>query len=238
MKFRNSLLVAGLLLITSPGLAPGQDGSAGSSGGVAIAYPDAGFSWLNHASTSDEGFLRGASMVIESAGRGNYYHSLAAVNYQEAYRRAIDNSVSRAEAYYKRKEMRQEYQERYGRKAIDMETAQKLAAARTPDRLSQEHYDAEVGIVQWPYPLDAAIFSAHREQISELLVSRNENLAGWGSRNYEMVRREVETMKDLLETVRNSLDTNRYVHALRFLESIQWEARFAPDTEVLTSLQN
>ena len=119
----------------------------------AVAYPDGGFTWLDHASTAEEGILRGAGALAEGAGKYNYYTSLGAVNFQEAYRRAIENNLLRTEVYYAKQDLWHDHQERYRRNPLDMEGYAKLAAARSPDRLGSEQYDAEtarsVGPIRW-----------------------------------------------------------------------------------------
>src|SRR5262245_35587506 len=50
-----------------------------------------------HASTEAEGVLRGEADVIRSIGESRYYSSLAAVNGQEAWSRAIDNKKKAVE---------------------------------------------------------------------------------------------------------------------------------------------
>ncbi|WP_153556523.1 hypothetical protein [Roseimaritima sediminicola] len=211
--------------------APPASGSEGYA--PAIAYPDNGFSWLHHASTAEEGMLRGAAAFVEAAGKGNYYHSIAAMNYQEAYRRAIENTVHRAEAYYARRDLWSDHQERYRRKPLDMEGYEKLAAARSPARLTGDQYNPESGAIRWPYPLDSAVFAEHRKRVEGLLSDRSVDNSGWGSRNFEMIRREVAAMKEVLEAGRQTLDLNSYINALEFLESVEWEGRFAPGPDGL-----
>lgn len=244
MSFLKHTCIVGLLVATASAapavLAQEAAPQASSEQGYtpAIAYPDNGFSWLHHASTAEEGIFRGAAAFVESAGKSNYYSSLAAVNYQEAYRRAIENTVKRTEAYYARRDLWSDHQERYRRKPLDMQGYQKLAAARSPERLTAEQYDAESGAIRWPFPLDGAVFGEHRKAIVNLLNERSVENSGWGSRNFEMIRREVSEMKEILEAGRDAVELNLYINALEFLESVEWEARFTPGARVLAAAQN
>ena len=79
--------------------------------------------------------------------------------------------------------------------------------------------------------MDAAVFAEPRSAIETLLKERSVENSGWGSRNYEMIRRAVSAMQDILDAGREGLDLNRYIHATQFLESVDWEARFAPGSE-------
>ncbi|QDS92573.1 hypothetical protein FF011L_13200 [Roseimaritima multifibrata] len=238
----NRIALTSLFTCLALAVVYGQEAApaTGPSGGYgpAIAYSDSGFSWLDHSSTSTEGALRGAGAYAEGVGKANYYNSLSAMNYQEAYRRAIENSVNKVEARYARRDLWYDHQERYRRKPLDMEGYQKLASSRSPDRLSTDQYDPQTGQITWTYPLDAAVFKSHRETVQQLLGARSADTSGWGSRNYDQIHEEIEAMKGILEAGRDGIDSNRYIHALRFLEQVDWEARFAPSDEVLTSLQN
>lgn len=207
-----------------------------SSGGYepAIAYPSSNFTWLDHSSTADEGIMRGAAAFVEARGKGNYYNSLAAVNYQEAYRRAIENSVKQLEGYYVRKDLWHDHQEKYRRKPLDLEGYSRLAASRSPSRLTAEQYDAETGGLRWPFPLDADYFAEARNAVEKRLAERSADNAGVGSRHYEELRRDVEAMRTMLNTGRTILAPDQFVNADAFLDSILWEGRFVPDGEQAT----
>lgn len=243
MNARNQIFgLATALIVSASGLAGNvfaQDEGAekevsSSANEPAIAYPSSNFSWLRHSSTAEEGALRGAAAFVEASGQANYMNSLGAMNYQEAYRRAIENSVNRLEAYYTRRDLWHDHQERYRRKPLDQEGYSKLAAVRTPDRLSSEQYDAETGALRWPFPLDADAFTEARESVEKRLAERSVENAGWGSRHYEMLRRDVEAMRKILEAGRKSLSPDQMVVADSFLDSVLWEGRFVPDAEQLT----
>lgn len=193
----------------------------------AIAYPSSDFNWYRHASTAQEGALRGAGAYVQSLGQANYYSSLAAINFQEAYRRGLENMVYRAEAYYARRDVWHGYQERHRRKPLEPEGYARLAAERSPGRLTEAVFDPDTGKIQWIYPLDAALFAPHREAIEELFAERTPSDSGRNSRNYEKIRTEVAAMKNLLEGGEQGLRTLKLIHAMRFLESVEYEARFA-----------
>ncbi len=222
-------VVAGAFAFPAAAQEAGATSETGSGYAPVVAYPSSDFNWLRHSSTAAEGRLRGAASFVESAGKGNYYHSLAALNYQEAYRRALDNAVHRADAYYARQDLWYDHQEKYRRKPLDMEGYQKLAASRAPDRLSAEQYDADSGAVRWPFPLDSEVFRSARQAVEKHLSDRSIENAGWGSRNYAQLRAHVESMRSLLDAARESLPPDQFVLADSFLDSVLWEGRFVPD---------
>lgn len=215
--------------------AAAETSSAGNE--PAIAYPSSNFNWLRHSSTAQEGALRGAAAFVEAQGQANYMNSLGALNYQEAYRRAIENSVNRLEAYYVRKDLWHDHQEKYRRRPLDEEGYNKLAASRTPNRLTADQYDTETGELRWPYPLDAKAFTEAREAVEKRLAERSVDNAGWGSRHYEQLRRDVEAMREILSSGRTVLAPDQYVRADSFLDSVLWEGRFVPDVDQFTTVE-
>src|SRR5690349_7696341 len=61
-------------------------------------YGDYGYGY--HASTFEEGVLRGKAALAQGLGQANYYNSLAAINYQDAYSRSIKNRQAAVDAYF------------------------------------------------------------------------------------------------------------------------------------------
>ena len=106
--------------------------------GPAIAQPIANWSYTGHSSTFVEGALRGQSAVISSVGQTIYLDSIAAVNYAEAYKRAIENSVALTKSYYERRAFRDEYFQKYGPKAFVGEARKKFIEYYQPKRLSAQ----------------------------------------------------------------------------------------------------
>ena len=63
-----------------------------TNNGTAVVY--------RHASTWEQGVLDGWANLVRARGDYAYNRSLAAINYQEAYRRALENSLHRTETYF------------------------------------------------------------------------------------------------------------------------------------------
>ena len=193
---------------------------------AAVRYPDSGFSFMHHSSTAAEGAYRGAASYIRALGAANLDNSLAAMNYQEAYRRSLENTLKYAETYYQRRDLWFDYQEEHRRKPLTMEGYQKLAAAAGADRLSADQYDADTGKIRWPDLLQAEVLKPYREEIDKTLAARSGAETGLGSRTYEVVRQMTAEMQSVLDRHRQDLPSHLYVHASKFLESVLFESRF------------
>lgn len=192
----------------------------------AIRYPEQGFSFMRHSSTATEGAFRGAAAYVRAIGAANLDNSLAAMNYQEAYRRSLENTLKYAETYYAKRDLWFDYKEATRRKPLTMEGYRKLAAAAGADRLRPDQYDPETGNVRWPELLRAEILRPYREKIDEALASRSATEAGLGSRTYEVVRQMTQSMQQVLDKYADNVPTHLHVHASKFLESVLLEARF------------
>lgn len=194
----------------------------------AIRYPDQSLSFLDHSSTAGEGYLRGAGALARGVGAANLDHSLAAMNYQEAYRRSLENSLRYAETYYARRDLWFDYQEATRREPLSMEGYRRIAEAEGANRLTAEQIDLETGKIRWPALLEADVLEPYRITVEEALANRSVSEVGLGSRTYERVRRSVEAMRAILDRNRKSLPSHLYVNATQVLDSVQFESRFAP----------
>lgn len=194
----------------------------------AVRYPEMGNTFLDHSSTYEEGVLRGTGALARGVGAARLDTSLAAMNYQEAYRRALENSLRYAETYYAKRDLWFDYQEAHNREPLTMEGYRRIAEAEGADRLTAEQFDPETGKILWPNLLEADVLEPYRVTIEEALASRSVTDVGLGSRTYERVRLSVDSMREILERNRKSLPSHLYVNATRFLDSVQFESRFAP----------
>ena len=206
-----------------PALQGGNPGYA-----PAVRMPGNGFSFVHHSSTAAEGFLRGSGEYVRAVGDANLNNSLANMNNQEAVRRALENTLKYAETYYARRDLWFDYQERRSRKPLTMEGYARLAAEAGADRLAAEEFDPESGKVVWPVLLQARVLEPYRVGIDEALAQRSLTNNGIGSRTYEVVRANTAAIQDIIDRYRKDIPSYLYVDSTKFLESVLFEARFAP----------
>jgi hypothetical protein len=209
-----SCVVALVLILSSRAL--GQDSYATAPiGSPPVMY--------HHSSTWEEGVLRGSGDVMRAAGEMNYNHSLATINYQEAYSRYLDNRLKAAATYFDLRQVNREARaEERGQRATP-EALTEFSRVRAPDRLAAHQFDGAAHRLIWPASLEGDFFSQERGAIDRLIEARR----GDGPENQEIVRL-AEAMKLKLVSQVRVMKPAAYVPAKRFLTSLEYEMNFAP----------
>jgi hypothetical protein len=183
--------------------------------------------WGNpwRATTPVESILRGEAAIIEANGIANLNHSLAAKNYQDAYKQSLENRMLRTEVYFTRKEMAKEFAERYAEKPRDAEEVKRLAKLAAPKRLTAEQFDPLTTELHWPHVLRRSEYNAVREKIDSLMSLRTPDDSGDGSPSHTKIRQLAEVMRMLLKENMDSVTPQQYADARAFLVSLEYEAR-------------
>lgn len=187
-----------------------------------------------HASTAAEGYGRGAAAVIDAAGQYNLNTSQAAINYQQAYRMSLENSVTNAETFFAKRRINESYRESKRTPPPSQETLAERAKQGVPARLNPEQFEATFGTLFWPAAFDDARFAVDRTQLDRLMSDR-EAQAGVGSQHYREVVATTDALQAELQTMIDEISPTEYVQAKKFLNSVAYEARFAPNAEGLAS---
>lgn len=201
--------------------------------GPAIAQPIANWSYTGHSSTLVEGALRGQSAVISSVGQTIYLDSLAAVNYAEAYKRAIENSVALTKSYYERRAFRDEYFQKYGPKAFVGDARKKFIEYYQPKRLSAQEFDYTNGKLTWPHILRQQQFAPVKEQIDQVFLVRSVSNSGDGSASHREIYQLCNAMSGLLRENIGIMTADQYINGLEFLRSVELEAKTAIPSELV-----
>ena len=200
--------------------------------GPAIAQPIANWSYTNHSSTFTEGALRGQSAVIGSIGQTVYLDSLAAINYTEAYKRAIDNSVALTKSYYERREIREEYIQKYGPKAFVGEARKKFIEYYQPKRLSAQEFSSQQGKLSWPHILRQQQFAPVKERIDDVFAIRDASNSGDGSATHREIYPLCNALTGLLRENIGNMTSDQYINGLEFIRSVELESRTAVPSEL------
>jgi len=198
-----------------------------SSQGPAIAQPVSNWSYTGHSSTLVEGALRGQSAVISSIGQTVYFDSLAAVNYAEAYKRAIENSVAVTKSYYERRAIRDEYMQKYAPRAFVGEARKKFIEYYSPKRLSAQEFDSQHGKLTWPHILRQEQFSPVKDRIDQVFKTRDSANTGDGSTTHREVYQLCNALTGLLRQNIGTMTSDQYINALEFIRSVELEAKTA-----------
>ncbi len=124
----------------------------------------------NSASTAGEGYANGAANIIQAQGQRNLSNSQANINNQDAYSKAIDNSVKEVNAYWEKKDI---YSQRQAQ--LDAQYEQQRAAylARHGlQSLTPQEFDRTTGVVNWPKVLYQKQYDEYRNTLDQMLRKR------------------------------------------------------------------
>lgn len=196
-----------------------------AQGGAVVAPPIVNWSYVGHSSTFEEGYLRGSAAVIQSAGQANYMNSIAAVNYQEATRKQIENQGLYVRNNIKNRELVHQFRERYRPSAPTQEEWQRVTEASLPDRLTTDQFDPITGKLIWPYILRSEEYRAFRERIDAIYSNRTPDNSGDGSPSQRELASLIDGMKMLLKSNINTVTLSQYASAKWFLKSVDYEAQ-------------
>lgn len=216
--------VTGLAAITWTGAT-----TAHAQQGV-IAPPISNWSYQRHSSTATEGYLRGQASVIQAVGQAVYLDSIAAVNYQEAARRHIENHNLYVKNYLENRELNHQFREKYAAVPPTKEQWARITEASLPDRLTPEQYDPSTGRLVWPHILRGEEYAAFRERIDELIATRTPDNSGNGSPSQRELSALVDGMKLLLKNNIDNVSASQYGAAKWFLLSLDYEAELSMQT--------
>ena len=124
----------------------------------------------NSASTAAEGAANGAANVIQAQGQKNVSDSQARINNQDAYSKAIDNSVKEVNAFWEKKDVYSQRQQQ-----LDAEYQRQRGAYMAThglQSLTPEEFDRASGAVNWPKVLDQKQYDQYRLTLDQLLKKR------------------------------------------------------------------
>ena len=196
--------------------------------GMTWGWPYGGY---HHASTYEEGVLRGTADVYRGYGQYNYLSSLAAINYERARRDYLDNRVKSVETLFAMRKINQEARAAERGPRPTQQQLVRLAKSRVPDRLAEHQYEPALAELYWPSVFNATEFATLRAEIDELMARRTLGDSGVGTENHRQITAAVETMQSKLKDRIRQMSTPDYIAAKKFLTSLAYEARFAPGIE-------
>jgi hypothetical protein len=216
---RLTLFAASLLIGGAPWA------TTGMAQGPAIAAPVSNWEFIDHSSTFGEGIQRGYANVLRGAGELVYMDSLAAVNYQEAYKRALENRVAYTKAALDIKAMRTEYRERYGSKPFVGEARRKAIESYLPKKLSASEFNSRTNQLTWPHILRQEEYAPLRVSIDKLFATRTADNSGDGSPSHLETVKLTKMLAALLRENVNSMSIEQYIYASEYIRSVELEAR-------------
>lgn len=235
---RTSLLLTALTIgLSLVSLASAQTYGPYSGGYSSVAASP----WLanHHSSTIEEGSLTGQARVLHAAGLYNLLSAEAYDRLQDGYAKALDNRQRYVKTYFETKRLYASYKAETMPAPLSKEKLDEWNRQEQPGRLSRREYNSDTGVVQWPAVLQARIFDNDRLLLEDLFARRTANEYGVNSPFYRSVKMSTAQLRDQLKSFLRSdnkfFSDQEYVAAQNFLNSLQQEARIAPDLDGLAA---
>lgn len=190
-----------------------------------------GYMWwpgYHHASTVEEGVQRGFADVVRSRGLKNLLDSEAAINWEDARRRYMDNRVYGTQKYFEMREINRQARAAERGPRPTMQQLIRYSDARIPDRLESSELDPLIGTINWPGPLRGDDFKADRVALEELYSQR----AAQGYLNDEQLmtaRKLIDSMNGTLaaKVKAGTISGTPYGEAKSFIRSLSYESVLA-----------
>jgi len=169
-----------------------------------------------------------------SYGYGNSYangmanliraQSQAAVNYEQARSKYIDNKQKWTQNYYKMREERQAYLARQHENNKHSPDALASAARDDlPPTLGADALDPVTGRITWPAILTGPDYTTQRTRLDELFELRAKTSAGLG--NYDQIHAATMEMTAKMRERIEEVPAKHYIAGRKFLDSLNYTAQ-------------
>jgi hypothetical protein len=197
----------------SNGVGSYYGGGGGGSGGVA---------------TIEGSYLSGAATLAEGLGKYNYDSARAARQIEDATHQAIENRLLAQMSYYESRALNKANWLADHPRSTPEQLAQ-INQWRLPRRLNSSDLDPTWGVIRWPAVLERPEFEKMREQFDDIFAHRSDERFGVGSAVHSQTQSLAHAMRTSLDEQRASMSQMEWIQAMRFIESLAYETRFAPD---------
>lgn len=177
-------------------------------------------------STPMGSYMTGLGNAIRAQGQYNLDTSGAAINVEEARKRAIENDVRWTNAYFEMRRINQA-NTRPKKSPTPPETWARLAQQATPNRLPSSLLDPVTGKIEWPLALQGEEFKADREALEQLFAHRAATSGAIGVSGFNDIRKTTDDALARLRGQIRKIDSRNYMEARNFLTSLAYEANFA-----------
>jgi hypothetical protein len=177
-------------------------------------------------STAAGSYLSGLGQTIRAQGQYNLMSSEAAINLQEAQKRAIENRERWTNTYFEMRKINRAYRDAERGPRLSSQDWVRMAHDAAPRRLASSSLDPVTGRIAWPAALRANTFSRERETLDQLFAERAATDGAVGIETHAKIRSAInDTMGKLKDNIRD-IDSRNYLDARTFLTSLAREADF------------
>jgi hypothetical protein len=221
-------LIAGVAAADTYGFDHGHHHHGGGYGYGGYGY---------HASTYEEGVLRGFGSLIRSQGEANYFNSLARINNQEALSKYLANREQATETYFRMQQINRAARDAQRPQRMTTEQYASLAKKLAPGRLSESEYDRTLGRLSWPAVFSSETFAEERAALDTAFAARRPEDSGVASAFSGRVREISTLMQAKLQAQLPFMDQREYLAAKKFLTGLSYEAQQPLLAETLASAE-
>jgi hypothetical protein len=230
-------VLAVAVLVLWGALAAAQDGR-GSWGVPAGGYPYpsmpagsygmyGGYGYLpyDHASTLEEGLLRGQAAWLRAYGQGNYWNAQAMKDAETAYAQDLENRKRALETYCELARINQEARAAQRGPRPSREDAIRYAKEGFSQPLPSTQFDTTFGVLRWPELLQRPEFAKQRMAIDRLLPDFCLRPDEVGCDTCGQITRLAVELEGKLKQEINSVNPMTYLAAKKFIESLAYEVQ-------------
>lgn len=180
-----------------------------------------GGGWVGTAASSYE---HGFADVVRSAGIANLYDSQAALNYEDARSKDLDNRLKATETYFNMRRMNDQYRQAERGTPATAEQLFRWAHRDVPRALNSYEFDPLTSQVNWPLVLRAPGYQDFRDYTEQFFRLRAESPQKVNIANLMRLQEVLENWLYTLKADIKAFKPNDYIRSRKFIESLAAEA--------------
>ena len=169
--------------------------------------------------------MQGMASVISAAGQANLANSAAANNWEAAYSSDLSNRLQATNTYFEMRRVNKEATEAEKGPPVTMEDLSRYAKEMAPSRLTASQLDPVTGEIAWPALLREARYDKERKRVDELFAVRETQ--GTTPNSYPQLRAALDALRATFVKNIRDYSPQTYLDARKFLDSLDYESRFA-----------
>ena len=176
--------------------------------------------------TAGQAAAYGLSDVIRSEGYANLQNSEAAMNWEDAKTKQIENRDKWTNTYFDMRRTNRESRRSENGPAVTHDQAIRFAKAAAPPRLTSAQLDPVTGHIEYPLVLTAKDYESYRQELNRLFADR---AATGGSLQFEQFQKIQGTVSKFIDALKENVSrypAGDYGRARTFLDSLGNEPRF------------
>lgn len=190
-----------------------------------------GASGQGEGTTALSSYMTGMAAFTQALGQATYNTALASRHFEEARRQWLDNNLHAEQVYFEKRRLNDEYWLSKHPPMTPEQQAQ-IDQSRLPRRLTSSELDPTWGMIRWPAVLERPEFDTVRSKLDDIFAHRGDESFGVGTPIYARIQQLTRDMRAQLDEDYPTMSQMEWVQAMRFVESLAYEARFAPGVVV------